>query len=93
MNEPETAPGPTIIVCETELPNGRKIKAKQWNGVFRITIKAGRKTRKIEMFNDEAWTVWKMISAMHPHTFGSNDPLWHEIQERRKTHNTLPGNQ
>ena len=36
------------------------------------------------MSDDEAWIVGKIISAMHPHISGSNDPLWHQIQEQRK---------
>lgn len=72
------------MFCEADLKKGRKIKAEQGEGVFRFTLRDGRKTRKIEMSDDEAWIVGKIISAMHPHISGSNDPLWHQIQEQRK---------
>ena len=73
-----------FVFCEADLKKGRTIKAEQGEGVFRFTLKDGRKTRKIEMSDDEAWVVRKIISAMHPHISGSNDPLWHQIQEQRK---------
>ena len=73
-----------FVFCEADLKNGRTIKAEQGEGVFRFVLKDGRKTRKIEMSDDEAWIVGKIISAMHPHIAGSNDPLWHKIQEQRK---------
>ena len=73
-----------FLICEADLKNGRMIKAEQGDGVFRFTLKDGRKTREIEMSDDEAWIVGKIISAMHPHISGSNDPLWHQIQEQRK---------
>lgn len=73
-----------FVFCEADLGKGRTIKAEQGEGVFRFVIKDGRKTRKIEMSDDEAWIVGKIISAMHPHVSGSNDPLWHQIQEHRK---------
>jgi len=73
-----------FVFCEADLKKGRKIKAEQGEGVFRFTLTDGRKTRKIEMSDDEAWIVGKIISAMHPHILGSNDPLWHQIQEQRK---------
>jgi hypothetical protein len=73
-----------FVFCEADLKKGRTIKAEQGEGVFRFTLKDGRKTRKIEMSDDEAWVVGKIISAMHPHISGSNDPLWHQIQEQRK---------
>ena len=81
------SPGMTcspFVFCEADLKKGRTIKAEQGEGVFRFTLKDGRKTRKIEMSDDEAWVVGKIISAMHPHISGSNDPLWHQIQEQRK---------
>jgi hypothetical protein len=73
-----------FVFCEADLKKGRTIKAEQGEGVFRFTLRDGRKTRKIEMSDDEAWIVGKIISAMHPHISGSNDPLWHQIQEQRK---------
>ena len=73
-----------FVFCEADLKNGRTIKAEQGEGVFRFTLKDGRKTREIDMSDDEAWIVGKIISAMHPHISGSNDPLWHQIQEQRK---------
>jgi len=76
--------GSPFVFCEADLKKGRKIKAEQGEGVFRFTLRDGRKTRKIEMSDDEAWIVGKIISAMHPHISGSNDPLWHQIQEQRK---------
>ena len=80
---PRTTCSP-FVFCEADLKKGRKIKAEQGEGVFRFTLSAGRKTRKIEMSDDEAWIVGKIISAMHPHISGSNDPLWHQIQKQRK---------
>lgn len=80
-------PGATcspFVFCEADLKKGRTIKAEQGAGVFQFTLKEGRKTRKIEMSDDEAWIVGKIISAMHPHISGSNDPMWHQIQEQRK---------
>ena len=77
-------PGSPFVFCEADLKKGRKIKAEQGEGVFRFTLRAGRKTRKIEMSDDEAWIVGKIISAMHPAISGSNDPLWNQIQEQRK---------
>jgi hypothetical protein len=81
LHEPTCSP---FVFCEADLEKGRKIKAEQGEGVFRFTLRDGRKTRKIEMSDDEAWVVGKIISAMHPHISGSNDPLWHQIQEQRK---------
>lgn len=73
-----------FVYCDADLKNGRKIKAEQGEGVFRFMLKDGRKTRKIEMSDDEAWIIGKIISAMHPSISGSSDPLWHQIQEQRK---------
>lgn len=80
----DETPSSPFVFCEADLGKGRKIKAEQGEGVFRFTLKTGRKTRKIEMSDDEAWVVGKIISAMHPHILNSNDPLWHQIQEQRK---------
>jgi len=80
---PEATCSP-FVFCEADLKKGRTIKAEQGEGMFRFTLSAGRKTRKIEMSDDEAWIVGKIISAMHPSISGSNDPLWHQIQEQRK---------
>lgn len=79
-----SAPCSPFVFCEANLKKGRIIKAEQGEGVFLFTLKDGRKTRKIEMSDDEAWVVGKIISALHPHISGSNDPLWHQIQEQRK---------
>lgn len=73
-----------FVYCEADLKKGRSIKAEQGGGVFRFALKDGRKTRKIELTDDEAWVIGEMISAMHPRTLGSSNPLWHRIQEQRQ---------
>ena len=81
---PAPACSPSFVFCEADLKKGRKIKAEQGEGIFRFIFKDGRKTRKIEMSDHEAWIVGKIISALHPHISGSNDQLWHQIQKQRK---------
>ena len=73
-----------FVYCEADLKKGRSIKAEQGDGVFRFALKDGRKTRKIELTDDEAWVIGEMISAMHPKILGSSNPLWHRIQEQRQ---------
>ena len=72
------------VYCEADLKKGRSIKAEQGGGLFRFALKDGRKTRKIELTDDEAWVICEMISAMHPKILGSSNPLWHRIQEQRQ---------
>ena len=43
-----------------------------------------RVQHRIELTDDEAWVIGEMISAMHPRTLGSSNPLWHRIQEQRQ---------
>ena len=80
----ESSPCCPSVYCEADLKKGRSIKAEQGAGVFSFALKDGRKTRKIELTDDEAWVIGEMISAMHPRTLGSSNPLWHRIQEQRQ---------
>ena len=80
----DVRPCSPLVYCEADLKNGRTIKAEHCDGAFRFSLKNGRKTRKIELTDDEAWVVGQMISAMHPKILGSSNPLWHRIQEQRR---------
>jgi len=77
------------VRCEAVLDATRKVVCQSGLGVFDFEFHNGNKIQRLKVSDDAAWIIGEMISSMHPHILGSNNPLWHQVQSLRQG-DTIP---